>query len=260
MRPRATARIAAVVAALGATSIVGLPAPTSLSRGIGARADSSSSRPRAAERPSGRADASVLFNAGTNALARGDLGSAVAFLLAARRLDPRAPDIRLNLAIARARVEDVQGPDGDRGRLRPPSAFALSSAEGWWLAAALAAAGALLAWGAALRAPGRGWTRAGAAAVAIAVALSGGLALNAREERLHPQAVVVAPVLEVGPAQDEPPRAPYLLGAGEEVRLDRARGDWAEVRVSGNAVGWARRSGLWRVDEAPRYTSEQRSR
>jgi hypothetical protein len=61
-------------------------------------------------------------------------------------------------------------------------------------------------------------------------------------------------VLELGPAPDERPLPPYLLGAGDEVRLGPTRGDLVQVRVSGNAIGWAKRSGLWRVADAPRYT------
>jgi hypothetical protein len=86
------------------------------------------------------------------------------------------------------------------------------------------------------------------------------LFLGAREEARHPQAVVVAPVLDVVPAPDDRPVSPYLLAAGEEVRLGAARGDLVEVRVSGNTIGWVPRSGLWRVDEAPRYTASSGSK
>ena len=206
-----------------------------------------------------RADAAALYNAGTDALARGDLGPAVTFLLAAYRIDPRARDIRTNLALARTRVEEAQG-SGERGSPSPPSFLALASREAWHLAAALALAGALLAWIAAFHPRSRRLFLAGSALFTAGVLLFGGLSLRAREEAVHPTAVVVAPVLDVGPAPDERPLPPYLLGAGEEVRLGLSRGDLVQVRVGGNAIGWARRSGLWRVADAPRYTGKSGSR
>lgn len=215
--------------------------------------------PAGAARADARVDATALYNAGTDALARGDLGPAVTLLLAAHRIDPRARDIRTNLAIARARVEEAQG-SGERGSPSPPSSLALAPREAWSLAAALALAGALLAWIAALRARSSRLFLSGSALLAAGVLLSGGLALRAREEAVHPQAVVVAPVLDVGPAPDERPLPPYLLGAGEEVRLGFSRGDLVQVRVGGNAIGWTRRSGLWRVADAPQYTEKSGSR
>ena len=200
-----------------------------------------------------RADAAALYDAGSDALSRGDTGRAVAFLLAAQRIDPRARDIRANLAIAQARAEDVQGAAG-RERVSPPPGIALSPEEAWWVAALIALAGALVGGLAALRRAGRGLFVFGTVALALGVLLWGTLLLRAREEQRHPEAVVVVPVLEVGPAPDEQPRSPYLLGGGEDVRLGRTHGDLVEIRVSGNAIGWARRSGLWRVADAARYT------
>jgi hypothetical protein len=204
--------------------------------------------------PKARIDAAALYNAGTDALSRGDLGPAVAFLLAAHRIDPRARDIRTNLGIARARVEDIQG-SGAPERIRPSSALALSPAESWLLAAVIAAAGALIGWMAVLRLGSRRLLVAGSATFAAGALLWCLLLLRAREEARHPEAVVVSAVLEVGPSPDERPRTPFLLGAGEEVRLGHSRGNLVEVRVSGNSIGWAPRSGLWRVADAPRYTA-----
>jgi hypothetical protein len=204
-------------------------------------------------------DAAALYNAGTAALARGDAGPAVAFLLAADRIDPRASDIRANLAIARERVEESEG-SSPRGAAPASSGIALSPAESWGASAALAALGALLLWGYALRPGPRFLALLGSAAFLVGLLLGLYLLLRAREEARHPQAVVVAPVLDVAPAPEERPLSPYLLAAGEEVRLGHARGDLVEVRVGGNSIGWARRSGLWRVTDAARYTENSGSR
>jgi len=205
------------------------------------------------------ADASVLYNAGTEALRRGDLGPAVALLLAAQRIDPRARDIRTNLAIARARVDESQG-SGDHGGARPASPLALSAAESWNLAAAVSLLGAALLWAAALRPRGRALALLGAAVFGAGAVLALMLTLRAREEARHSEAVVVSPVLDVAPAPEERPTSPYLLAGGDEVRLGRSRGDLVEVRVGGNSIGWARRSGLWRVSDAARYTARSGAR
>jgi hypothetical protein len=220
--------------------------------------------PRAAATPAARpatpaptADASVLYNAGTAALERGEPGPAVAFLLAAERLDARAADVRRNLAEARARAAAARGAE-EPGE--SPAPLPLAPREAWWLSCALLGAGALLA--SAPRVVGGGGRRvvralsvSGHAALAGGILLAAWLALRAREEAVHPEAVVLAPTLPVGPAPDERPRPPYLLGAGEVVRLGRTRGGLIEIRVSGTAIGWADRSGVWRVIDAARYTS-----
>ena len=121
-------------------------------------AETDASDPRAQD----HVDAAALYDAGTEALARGDLGPAVTFLLAAYRIDPRARDIRTNLGIARARVEAAEG-SGDHGMPPAPPPFALSPAESWHLAAALALAGALVAWMAAARPRARRLLLAGSA-------------------------------------------------------------------------------------------------
>ena len=198
-------------------------------------------------------DAAALYNAGTEALARRDLGPAVTFLLAAHRIDPRARDVRTNLGLAKALVDESQG-SADHASHPAPPPLAFSWTESWYLALAFALAGTLISWMAVTRRHSTGLQITGSAFFAAGVLLFGALFLRAHEEAVHPTAVVVAPVLEVGPAPDERPLPPYLLGAGDEVRLGPSRGDLVQVRVSGNAIGWAKRSGLWRVADAPRYT------
>jgi hypothetical protein len=179
----------------------------------------------------------------------------VAFLAAAYRIDPRARDIRTNLAIARGRVREAQGSAPGEGA-RIPSALRLSPAESWNVSAALVALGALLLWLFAYRPQARPILVAGVASFSVGALLWILLMVRAGEEHRHPQAVVVAPVLSVLPAPEERPLSPYLLGAGEEVRLGHARGDLVEIRVGGNSIGWSPREGLWRVADAARYTAQ----
>lgn len=210
-------------------------------------------------------DAGALYDAGTAALGRGQIGEATAFLLAARRIDPRAGDVRRNLAIAERTVAAA------RGETLPPMpqgpVVAVAASEGWWLAALLIAAAAAAGIAAILRrereAPSRAtrWLgRGSAAGIACALLLTVWLAVGAVVERRHPEAVVVAMSVEARRGVDEAPRAAILLRAGERVRAGRTHGDDVEVLIGGSPVGWVPKAALWNVADAPRYTAGFRSR
>jgi len=212
------------------------------------------------------ADAGILYDAGTAALGRGSIGEATAFLLAAKRIDPRAGDIRRNLAIAERTVAAARGeelPPMPRG-----PALALSAAEGWWLAALLVALGAAAGIAAIVRSErslpagrlARWLPRGAAAGIAAGLLLAAWLTAGAVSERRHPEAIVVAMSVEARSGVDEAPRAPILMRAGERARAGRAHGDDVEVIIGGSPVGWVPRAALWNVADAPRYTAGFRSR
>lgn len=215
------------------------------------RPDSTSIASAKADAP----DASTLYNAGTIALERGAIGPSVAFLAAAARLDPRASDIRANLAQAEAASVRARGGDVTDQRTFGLPAL-LSAREGWWLAAALLACGALLAVAGAVRPMPRRIRVVGPTLLVLGVLASAYLHIRAWEEKSHPEAVVIVPALSVERGPGEPSRAAVLLGAGERVRLGASRGRQTEIRIGGNPIGWADREGLWKVAETPRYTSQ----
>jgi len=208
----------------------------------------------------GLADPASLFNEGTLALERNDLGAAVLFLSAARRIEPRAGDIRANLAAALDAAARARGEEDHAER----PGFAIASAEeSWWIASILLAAGAALGISVAVRPRPAAGTRArtrrvlsiGAASLfGIGLATSMLFQIRAWEEKAHPEAVVIAPSLSDERGADEPSRPAVLLAAGERVRLGNARAGLVEIRIGGNVIGWAARGGLWLVSEAPRYT------
>jgi hypothetical protein len=245
--------VTALAPAIGiAAALAFAPAPPASASNAATAADSAST-------PAGSADASTLYNAGTAALERGEIGPAVAFLLAARRLEPRASDIGANLEGAEAASLRARGGDAS-----DPDAFELptllSAQEAWWLAAGLLAAGALLSvLGLARPLPAR-WRHASAVLFAAGVLLAGWRHIQAWEEASHPEAVVIVPALSVERGPGEPSRAAVLLGAGERVRLGATRGRQTEIRIGGNSIGWADREGLWKVAETPRYTSQYAKR
>ncbi len=211
------------------------------------------------------ASATTHYDAGTAALARGDLGEAVLQLTAASRLEPRAADIARNRSIAEARVSLARG-DGEGRPPVPETRVALSSGEMWLLAALLVAAGAAgMAWRArradplAPRRPpepraGRLARRALHAAGATGFLLALGLAALAGMEAVSPEAVVLDRSLPLTAATGQPlPGMPELV-AGERVRLGAVREGLVEIRLGGTTLGWARPSALWRVRDAARYT------
>jgi len=220
-----------------------------------------------------KADAGILYDAGTTALGRGQIGEATAFLLAARRIEPRAADIRRNLAIAERTVASLRG-DAPAAMPRGP-AFAVSAAEGWWIAALLVAIGAACGIAAIVRgqrnakpnaesSPGRNTTRwlrrVSIGSTIVGMLGAGWLTTRAVAERHHPESVVVALSVEARRGVDEAPRAPILLRAGERVRAGRTHGDDVEVFIGESPIGWVPRAALWNVADAPRYTAGFHSR
>ena len=216
--------------------------------GVDAATDSSSTHDRAA------ADATTLYNAGTVALERGAFGPSVTFLLAAARLEPRAPDIRANLASAIVAATRAAG-DDDRPGDAGDGPLPIASDEAWWLAAGLLAVGAVFGIARAVRGLSRTARWIGNGAMILGIVISSWLQYAASEESAHPSAVVIAPTLSVERGPDEPSRPAVLLAAGERVRLGEVRGGQVEIRLGANRIGWAAREGLWRVADAPRYTS-----
>jgi hypothetical protein len=199
------------------------------------------------------ADAATLYNAGTVALTHQAYGPAVAFLLAASRLEPRASDIRANLERAMADAARAAGEDQGSAQGVAPG-YPLAADESWWLAAALLAAGAAITVAGVTRRMPRPARWTGSALLLVGIALSAWLHREAWEEAAHPEAVVIVPSLSVERGPEEPSRPAVLLAAGERVRLGRSRGGLVEIRIGANRIGWAVREGLWRVSEAPRYT------
>jgi hypothetical protein len=216
-----------------------------------AQAATSSDNPRPAPLPP-RAD--VLYNAGTAALDRGDVGPAVAFLAAAARLEPRARDIQVNLTQATAAAARARGVES-QDEIDIPRGLPLSTDEMAWIGALLLALGAAGGIAARVARVPRAVAYAAIGAVIVGFAIHVWLLARAHGEAVHPEAVVVARQLAVERGPDEPSRAPVILGAGERVRLGQARGGQVEIRVAGAMIGWAAREGLWRVQETPRYTA-----
>ena len=213
--------------------------------------------------------ATALYNAGTDALGHGRLGEAVLFLRAAARLEPRSADVSRNFGIAEARVALTRGESAEQAGSTGAggTGLLLSSGEGWLLAALLLTLGALgMAWRwrkagiitahtttepRATRLARRSLHAAGFAGLLAALLLT----IAALQDHFFPEAVVLEPSYALTAASGQPlPDAPALV-AGERVRLAGERDGLVEIRLGGTSVGWGRLSGVWRVRDAARYTS-----
>ena len=153
--------------------------------------------------------ADVLYNAGTEALDRGDVGPAVAFLAAAARLEPRSRDIQVNLTQATAAAARARGVES-QDDIEVPRGLPLTTDEMAWIGAILLALGAAGGIAARVARVPRPVAYAAIAAVIVGVAIHAWLLARAHAEAVHPEAVVVARQLAVERGPDEPSRAPVI--------------------------------------------------
>lgn len=187
----------------------------------------------------------VLYNAGTAALAAGDVGGAVLFLERALRLGGDTSDIEANLAVARSRQLDQVVGAGVERTFAPRVASAVDERlcaalmlAGTWLSAAA------FAW-ARLRRMGRGVAIA-AGVLSVAVALPAGVlvATHAWVDRTVREGVVRAPTVQVRDLPQAEARVSFEMHPGLKVRLLDDKDGFTRVRLPNGMEGWATREGI----------------
>jgi hypothetical protein len=200
----------------------------------------------------GYASADLYLNLGNAAYKLGELGWAVYYFEQARRRDPRDPDIRSNLTLARG---EALGADqltsssalldflvSVEDRIRLPDAVRLGAGLLW------VAVGLLLyAWrrGAGPRSRRLRWWALGTAVAATLL-----ISVKAGQASLAPQAMIVkASAAHTEPRDDS--TVEFRLPAGSPVSLGRQRESWTEVVVSASLRGWVPAEVVARFD-APR--------
>jgi tetratricopeptide (TPR) repeat protein len=196
--------------------------------------------------------AAVYYNLGNAHHHLGERAAALRAWEMARRLAPRDPDVRWNIALVEKNLQDKpEGTDGFRparwlgARIRVfrdgEIAFAFSAAATLLILAVLAAA--LL--------PGR---RAALRRLALpllgAFAVAGACVWVRRDERLRPLAFVGDEEVYVryGPSNDAT-RA-FLLHEGARVALEKESGQWVFVRFGARQAGWVPRDAVLALDTA----------
>lgn len=182
-------------------------------------------------------DSALFYNLGNAYYRSGDLGRAILNFRRAAELDPRDPDIRANLALARTQADDpfAQAAPGPLNTLANLTRNWLTLNEtailalGLWF---LAGFGLLIIW---RLEPGK--LRAAiqyAWIVVVIFLLIGGLSLGSRiyTERARPEGIVVAPVVAVSNGPGAEYDSGISLTSGAPVSLVETRGPWARLDAS----------------------------
>lgn len=186
----------------------------------------------------------VYYNLGNTYYRQGDLGRAVLNFQRASQLNPRDPDIKANLELARAKADVPFTP------MAPGPFSALAKMTSSWLTLNETAILALAFWFLAgflflaIRLLGGGKMRRilryGAIVALFFLALIG-LSLGSRiyTESTQHNGVVVAPVVAVSSEPSENFATEFSLRSGTEVSLVETQGKWARLAVPGDAIeGW----------------------
>jgi hypothetical protein len=192
----------------------------------------------------GVADSSLYYNLGSAYFVQGDLGRAILNYQRAARLDPRDPDIKANLAIARAQ----SGYDYSSEPINPIQS--LSEFTSSWLTLNETAVSALVFWfilGFMVLVyrqvqPGkiRSLLQYGmilAAFLFVVAGISFGTRLYV--EQTTPEAVIVADVVTLNSDPGEEFSTELQLFSGTEVKLLDTQGSWAHLTSSNDVIsGW----------------------
>lgn len=188
--------------------------------------------------------ADLYFNLGTAHLRNGNLGGSIASLRRAELLAPRDPDIRGNLARARASVVDDVAPPEPPALLRTFFFwyYGMNQNELWWTLAVLN----LLLWSA------LAWRQLRPRhEIALWIAIGSGvpaaiLAGALMVQFLQPPRVGVVQSREAvalaGTQADSGVR--FKVHAGTELRVEQMLGDWVLVSLPDGTEGWLHREEL----------------
>lgn len=186
----------------------------------------------------------LYYNLGNAYFKAGRLGRAILSWERARELDPRDPDIRANLELARSLTAD---------RVEPLPRFWLFEAWRWWvdllpgpLLLVLVGLGWFGLWG------GAGWallaTAPGGRRAARWTAATGGLVVLLLGVNLLVRALELGQpargvvLVEMAPVRSAPAEDDNLtlfqVHEGTLLRIDQETDDWAEVVLEDGKVGW----------------------
>ena len=192
----------------------------------------------------GMVNSSLHYNLGNAYYVQGDLGRAILNYQRAARLDPRDPDIRANLALARAQSanEVIDGPSSPFQSLANFTSSwltldetALLSLGLWFLLAFMILTYRQLQ-------PGRMRTLAlNGTFLIIIIFLFAGVSFGSRLyiEHTRPEAVIIADQVTINTSPGEEFATDLSLVSGTEVELLDIQGSWAHLALPNNIIdGW----------------------
>jgi hypothetical protein len=186
-------------------------------------------------------DSVVFYNLGNAYYKLGDLGRAVTNYNRAAQLNPRDPDIRANLDLARDQITEpyIENDPGFAGVLSRITDGWLSVNEAAIIALALWFLAGLLLVG--MRNSRDSDIRSGlqyAALLLVVILVLVGLSLGSRlyVEQSHPEGVVVVPTIAVSSEPDEGFTTDLKLSSGAEVRFVETAGNWGRLATPGDSI------------------------
>jgi tetratricopeptide (TPR) repeat protein len=194
----------------------------------------------------GVVDSTLFYNLGNAYFRQGDPGRAIFNYRRAQELSPRDPDIKANLALARAQAIDKFEPAGEAGLLGrlgwsvrgwlTLNELAMAVLAGWILFAFLLilyiSARAGSAWRRGLR-----YALTVAAVVLVVGVVSLGSALYLEQNRA--EGVVVAAEVDVTSGPGAQYVSEFTLHSGAEVDLIEVRPNWVRLALPGGELeGW----------------------
>ncbi|HET6443176.1 MAG TPA: tetratricopeptide repeat protein [candidate division Zixibacteria bacterium] len=186
-------------------------------------------------------DSVVFYNLGNAYYSIGDIGRAVANYNRAAQLDPRDPDIKANLELARGQITEpfIENDPGFIG--------VLSKITDGWLSVNETAIVALSFWFlAGLLLIGIRYTRDRelrtgfqyATILVILLLLLAGLSLGSRlyVEQSHPEGVVVVPTIAVSSEPNDGFATDLNLSSEAEIRFIKTNGAWGRLATPGDSL------------------------
>jgi len=191
----------------------------------------------------GKVHSSLYYNLGNAYYVQGDFGRAILNYQRASRLDPRDPDIRENLAMARNQsaneIDQISNPlDG------------LANFTSSWLTlneTALITLGLWFLLGLVIFTyrqlqPGRTRTIAlNGIFLTLLIFLAAGVSFGSRLyiEHTKPEAVIIADQVTINSSPDDDTSTDFSLTSGAEVKLLEIQGDWAKLGLPNDVLeGW----------------------
>ena len=191
----------------------------------------------------GQQHSSLYYNLGNAYYAQGDFGRAILNFQRASRLDPRDPDIRANLALARTQSATDYA--------QPSNPFeAMASFSSSWLTLNETALITLVLWfllGFLVFTyrqlpPGRMRTIAlNGFFATLLIILVAGVSFGSRIylERTKPEAVIIAEQVTINSSPADDSSTEFNLTSGTEVKLLEIRADWAKLGLPNDVFeGW----------------------
>lgn len=228
--------VAALAAKAPATAVLSIPAdpPAAFAAGVAAYGKNDFAQAReifaAAEKKS--VSPALEYNFGNACYQAGDFGAAILHYLRALSLDPRDPDARQNLALAR-KGANLTPPDATR--LERYAGFLDQNTWTWiaagagWVALYLMFLPRLFRW--------RGVLPWLLCLTALGVAIAGGIGWWGAQQHANDGVVLLADTpVKVSPTTNSPSIA--MLQPGEIAPTLERHGDYYKVSTSSGQVGW----------------------